>query len=184
MNARELAIRAHRISGMQKLEELYGMICYLRNTPPARVVELGSARGGTFYVWCRLATAYATLVSVDFDRNELDDERMRSFAGPHQRAHLLDMDTHYPDTLRQVTDLVGFVDLLHIDAGHAEEEVRADWEDYSPLLCPGGHAVLHDISDGGPIGQLWGELAKRYWSIKFVEANGNDGWGGIGVLRV
>lgn len=169
---------------MQKLEELYALVCYFQDKPLTRVVELGTARGGTLYVWCQLAGAYATLVSVDFQRTEEDDERMRGFAGPHQRMHLLDMDTHSPDTRRQVEDLVGYCDLLHIDAGHAEEEVRADWQDYRNLLCPGGHAVFHDISDGGPIGQLWSELAHDFWSIEFVERHGNDGWGGIGVLRI
>jgi len=184
MNAREIAVHATRISGMQKLEELCSLISYLAFYPPTRIVELGSARGGTFYVWCEIATSYATIVSVDFAHTEEDIERMASCAGPHQRAHFVTADTHDPNTRRQVEDLVGYADLLHIDAGHAEAEVRADWEDYSPLLCPGGHAVFHDISDGGPIGELWGELAKRYWNIKFIESNGNDGWGGIGVLRV
>jgi cephalosporin hydroxylase len=169
---------------MQKLEELCSLISYLACFPPSRVVELGSARGGTFYAWCEIATAYATIVSVDFAHTEADIERMAGCAGPHQTARFVTGDTHDPNTRRQVEDLVGYVDLLHIDADHSEGAARADWEMYSPLLCPGGHVVFHDISDGGPIGQLWGELAKRYWNIKFIEANGNDGWGGFGVLRV
>ena len=176
--------QAMRISGMQKLEELRAMTRYFEQHPLTRVVELGSARGGTFGLWCDLATSYATLVSVDSDRNETDDERMRSVAGRHQRVHLLEMDTHSPDTLRQVRDLVGYCDLLHIDAGHSQIDVEADWADYSPLVSPGGHVVFHDISDGGPIGELFSRIAKCYWSIEFVEHHGHDGWGGVGIVRL
>jgi cephalosporin hydroxylase len=184
VNAREIAVRATRASGMQKLEELYPLVCYLQLYPPCRIVELGSARGGTFLIWCEVATEYGVIVSVDLEQTEEGVERMRGYAHPHQKAHFVKGDTHDPNIRRQVEDLVGYVDLLHIDADHSEGAVRADWEDYSPLVCPGGLAVFHDISDGGPIGQLWSELAKRFWNVKFIEANGNDGWGGIGVLRV
>jgi cephalosporin hydroxylase len=184
MEVRELAIRATRTSGMQKLEELYPLVCLVSLNPPCRVVELGSARGGTFLIWCKLATEYGVLVSVDIEQAEVDCERMRGFARPHQKVHLVQGDTHDPAIRQQVEDLTGYVDLLHIDADHSEAAVRADWEDYSPLVCPGGLVVFHDISDGGPIGQLWSELAERFWSIKFIAANGNDGWGGIGVLRI
>lgn len=180
MTAREIAVHATRISGMQKLEELYPLISYLQLDPPSRVVELGSARGGTFFAWCQIATAYGVIVSVDTDHS--DREAMESYAGPYQRAHFVTADTHDPYTVKQVSDLIGYADLLHIDAGHSEAEVRADWADYNPLVPPGGRVVFHDIDDGGPIGQLFDELAQRHWSIKFVE--GRDGWGGIGVLRI
>ena len=182
MTAREIAVKAARISGMQKLEELHSLISFLQPNPPSRVVELGSARGGTFFAWCETATAYAVIVSVDIDHR--DEEAMRGHLHPHQAAYFVTGDSHSPDVRRQVGDLVGSADLLHIDADHSEAAVRADWQDYSPLVRPGGHVVFHDISDGGPIGRLWDELARRYWHIKFVEMNGNDGWGGIGVLRI
>jgi cephalosporin hydroxylase len=184
MNARELAVRATRVSGMQKLEELYPLICFVALNPPCRVLELGSARGGTFLAWCELATSYAVIVSVDLEHSDTNVERMQSFVHPNQAAKFVKGDTHDPDIRRQVEDLLGYVDLLHIDADHSEAAVRADWEDYHELLCPGGLAVFHDISDGGPIGSLWSELASKFWNIKFIEANGNDGWGGIGVLRI
>ena len=123
-------------------------------------------------------------MSVDIEHLEEDVERMQGFAHPHQKAHFLQADSHGPNTRRQVEDLVGYCDLLHIDADHSEGAARADWEEYRTLMCPGGHVVFHDISDGGPIGQLWSELAHKHWNLKFIEANGNDGWGGIGVLRV
>lgn len=169
---------------MQKLEELYSLISFVELNPPCRIVELGSALGGTFLVWCEVATEYAVIVSVDFAYTVENTERMRSYLHPHQKGHFIEGDTHDPATRRQVEDLVGYTDLLHIDADHSEGAVRADWEMYSPLVCPGGLVVFHDISDGGPIGDLWSELAHRFWTIKFIESDGNDGWGGIGVLRV
>jgi len=177
-------VRATRISGMQKLEELYSLICFLWLEPPARVVEIGSADGGTFMVWCEIAVSRATLVSVDLVQDDESCERMRGYAKPTQTVRLIKGDSHDPSIRRQVEDSVGHADLLHIDGDHSEAAVRADWADYSPLVRPGGLVVFHDISDGGPIGALWAELSHRFWNVKFVESNGNDGWGGIGVLRI
>jgi len=184
MDARELAVRAARASGMQKVEELFPLISYLALNPPWRVVELGSAAGGTFMVWCEIAKENATLVSVDIAQQEEDCERMRGYAKPRQVVHLVKGDTHDPAIRRHVEDLIGYADLLFIDADHTEAAVRADWADYVPLVCPGGAVAFHDISDGGPIGALWAELSHRFWNVKFVESNGNDGWGGLGVLRI
>ena len=46
MNARELAVRATRTSGMQKLEELYSLICYLFAQP-----TLSDCRAGLRSRW-------------------------------------------------------------------------------------------------------------------------------------
>ena len=128
--------------------------------------------------------SHATLVSVDLVQAEEDCERMQSYAKPKQTIRFVKGDSHDPAIRRHVEDSVGFADLLHIDGDHSESSVRADWADYSPLVRPGGLVVFHDISDGGPIGDLWAELSRLFWNVKFVEANGNDGWGGIGVLRI
>jgi hypothetical protein len=40
---------------MQKLRELAPLIALLRRRPLTVIVEIGTARGGTFYAWCKLA---------------------------------------------------------------------------------------------------------------------------------
>jgi predicted O-methyltransferase YrrM len=39
------------------------------------------------------------------------------------------------------------IDFLFIDADHAYEAVRRDWEDWSPFVRPGGHVALHDSQE-------------------------------------
>jgi predicted O-methyltransferase YrrM len=41
-------------------------------------------------------------------------------------------------------DLVEGIDLLFIDADHAYESIRRDWESWLPRVRPGGHVALHD----------------------------------------
>jgi predicted O-methyltransferase YrrM len=180
--ARDIAERAAHVSGMQKTEELFPLVSYLLLDPPRRVVEIGSAAGGSFLAWCLAAAHDAVLVSVDIAHEE--EDRMRGYGRKDQTVHLVTGDSHDPETRRQVQDIVGnTVDLLFIDAAHFDEDVRADFEDYSPLVRPGGLVVFHDIADQGPIAQLWSELVDRYPSFKFVEDE-NDPWGGIGVLKI
>src|SRR5919197_4990496 len=60
-----LARRAQRHGAMQKLRELAPLLALLRRRSPRVVVEIGTARGGTFYAWCQVADPQAVLVSID-----------------------------------------------------------------------------------------------------------------------
>jgi predicted O-methyltransferase YrrM len=172
-----------RAFGLQKLDELFLAVTYLSLDPPAKVLEVGSAAGGTFLAWCAVAIDEAVLVSVDLQQFDADCELMRSYAQLGQSVHFIRGDSHAPETKRAVQEISETFDFLFIDADHSGPAVRADWADYSPLVRDGGLVAFHDIADGGPIGELWSELSRQYRSVKFVE-NEHDGWGGIGVLKV
>jgi hypothetical protein len=60
-----LARAAQARGAMQKLRELAPLIAVLRRRSLSVVVEIGTARGGTFYAWCKLAEPDALLVSID-----------------------------------------------------------------------------------------------------------------------
>src|SRR5918912_776240 len=60
-----LARRAQRRGALQKLRELAPLVALLRRRAPRVVVEIGTARGGTFYAWCQVAGPDALLVSID-----------------------------------------------------------------------------------------------------------------------
>ncbi|HUS52956.1 MAG TPA: class I SAM-dependent methyltransferase, partial [Thermohalobaculum sp.] len=57
--------------------------------------------------------------------------------------------------LKRSTDAVGDVgermpagiDLLLIDGCHCEACASADWNDYGPMVRPGGYAMFHDIAE-------------------------------------
>src|SRR4029078_2145708 len=58
-----LAIGEH--GGMQRTWELQALVGMVRRLRPARVVEIGSYKGGTLFCWIAVARPDAHIVSVD-----------------------------------------------------------------------------------------------------------------------
>ena len=163
------------------------------------VVEIGTAKGGTFYAWCRIAQARATIVSIDLPGGPFgggytlgDVKRFRKYGRKGQKLYFLRRDSHRGATKKLVTRLVGGrnIDFLMIDGDHRYSGVRRDWEMYAPLVKERGIIVLHDIlfHPGVPackVHRLWNEIKGRYRHKEFVVTEDDRGWGpwgGIGVL--
>jgi predicted O-methyltransferase YrrM len=188
VTAREIAAHALRAGACQKESELALLVAELLRDPPKTVVEIGSAGGGTFLAWCLAADPDAIIVSVDIHDGEEERERMRGYGRQGQAVRMIKGDSHAPDVLRRVRKATGGVDFLFIDGDHSYESVRADFEDYSPLVRPGGLIAFHDITihteaPAVEVSRLWAEIAPCFESMKFVdEADGP--WAGIGVLRM
>lgn len=67
--------------------------------------------------------------------------------------------------LPSVKDILGKkqVDFLHIDGGHSYKVARGDFDNYSPLVRPGGVILIHDIKNPGcEVPKLWAELKEEY----------------------
>ena len=188
--------RARRIGLVQKSEEIAALLKLLRHLRPRFVLEIGTAHGGTFYLWTRVATADATLISVDLPPWERDDpgERhkvsmLRRFARRRQTLHLHRADSHRPDVRDSVVaQLSGHaLDLLFIDGDHTYRGARLDFEWYSRLVRPGGIVAIHDIHPhtqgwGGDVPTLWAEIRDRHPHSELIANAQQDGFG-IGVLR-
>jgi cephalosporin hydroxylase len=93
----------------QEILQLYEMILALR---PRRVVEVGTARGGTLYLWTQAASDDAQIVSIDLPGGPFGGGypacRMpfyRAFRRPQQTLHLLRLDSLSPDVPEQVRAL-------------------------------------------------------------------------------
>jgi cephalosporin hydroxylase len=163
------------------------------------VLEIGTARGGTLFLFTRVAASDAVLVSVDLSSPE--DLRFaggnvrrrrplfEAFALDRQRVHFLVGDSHAADVRARVERRLRGrpVDLLFIDGDHTVEGVRTDFELYRGLVRRGGIIVFHDIVDGVP--EFVGGVPDFWRSIRtsaakeFVEHPGQGGYG-IGVLPV
>jgi FkbM family methyltransferase len=197
MDAVELAQSAVARGAMQKANELAALIELLDGKSPATVVEIGTACGGTLFVWCRIASPEAMIVSIDlpggpFGGGYPQDQvpLLRSYAGPSQAIHLLSMDSALLDTRIEVERLLAGrpIDLLYIDGDHSYSGVRADFLQYARLVRHGGLIVLHDIieSDINPgveVPALWAQLARLYECEEVVHHHPADRWGGFGVIR-
>ena len=195
--ATELASGALLWGALQKPEELEELAAFLQTRPkPRTVVEIGTARGGTLWFWCQLATEDALIVSVDLPGGDFgggytlkDVPRLLGHAEGQQDIQLLAGNSHSQNMLEAVTKLVGDrgVDLLFIDGDHTYEGVKQDWEMYSPLLNDDGIVVFHDIVEHTKIPEcqvdrLWRELKPMYEYEEFCSPE--RGWAGIGVIQL
>jgi predicted O-methyltransferase YrrM len=190
-------LRAYDIGMTQNRAEISSLASLVRELQPSCVVEIGTASGGTLYLWTRLATADATLVSIDLpwpwatEASEVATlEKLRSFRRDRQVLHCLRKDSHASQTHGEVEAAVTGkpVEFLFIDGDHSYEGVRSDFLLYGPLVRPGGLIAFHDTVPhseglGGEVPRFWAEVKAKYAGVDFIETPGQDGFG-IGVIRV
>lgn len=178
-----------------EIEGLYAAVCELR---PRRVLEIGTAKGGSLYLWTQAALEDATLVSVDLPAGDFGGAYptcripfYNAFARSGQRMHLLLADSHDPATRAKVQGLFAQqpIDFAFIDGDHTYEGVKADFLQYGPLVRPGGLIAFHDILPRPDmptiqVDRLWGELRKQYECQELIGPEGSGRKIGIGLLRV
>lgn len=162
-----IALEAYRLLANQRAVELDWLIRKLDGRSLIRVLEIGSQDGGTLFVWSRVAPN-AKILSVDWEGNVRD--------GPWE---VINADSHDPATVQQVRDrFAGPVDFLFIDGDHSYEGVKADWENYSPLVAEGGLIAFHDID--GQCKDFWEAEMRSDRTEEFVDPN--EGTMGIGIV--
>jgi predicted O-methyltransferase YrrM len=168
---------------MQKPVELAGFLDYLAGVSPLRnVLEIGGMRGGSTWLWGRVAERGRPPVVV-VDQFVLDGRL--EHAGDAQ--HVLG-DSHAPETRDEVVGLFDgrTVDLLFIDGDHSYAGTRQDFWTYSPLVRPGGIVALHDtVVPHVDVHQhyvipFWLEVCTQFDHLEFFDPS--EDWGGIGVL--
>lgn len=175
--------------------EIEQLLTVLAKEPPRRVLEIGTAGGGTFFLLTRVATEDAILLSIDLlpapfggGYSKWRGRLIRSFARLRQQVFLLRADSHALETFNHVKELLRGdpLDFLFIDVDHRYEGVKSDFEMYSPLVAKGGLIGFHDIVPGpekdvGGVPIFWQELKQDHPVREFV-ADWKQGGRGIGVL--
>jgi predicted O-methyltransferase YrrM len=161
---------------MQVRSEIDDLLRRLESERPRTLLEIGTANGGSLFLFTRVADDDATIVSVDLPGgsygggySSLRTRLYASFARPRQRLHLLRADSHDRSTRDEVERALAgrSVDFLFIDGDHSLEGVRADFDLYVPLVRDGGTVAIHDIVPGsrelvGGVPQFWREVAEQY----------------------
>jgi len=184
------------IAPNQKEPEILWLLELLAAERPRVVLEVGTDRGGTLFLWTRVASPEALLLSLDIQKMVGRLGRLspfalvrKSFARDRQRIELIDeVDSQDPGTLRRVEAILDgrAVDFLFVDGDHRYEAVRRDFELYSTLVRPGGVVAFHDVSphtapNTEGTARFWAELEQEGETEKHV-ADGPAGYG-IGVYR-
>jgi predicted O-methyltransferase YrrM len=162
---------------------------------PRRLLEIGTAEGGTLFILGRCAAADATLISLDLPAGPYGGGYpiwrgavYKRLALPRQTLHLLRGDSHQEVSLERVRSLLcgARLDFLFIDGDHSYSGVKRDFELYSPLVRPGGLIAFHDITRYPPdfgceVDRFWAEIRNHFRYEELIE-NPDQVGKGIGLL--
>jgi len=193
----EFSFLGMSIAPSQVEQEVSELLSLVRDIKPKTVMEIGSARGGTLFLFTRVASPDAALLSIDLPEGRFGGgypkhmiPLFRSFADKGQSIHLIRADSHSPETLNEVRKVLGrrSLDFLFIDGDHTYEGVRRDFEMYSPLVREGGAIAFHDICPGpaekvGGVPDFWQEISAKQACRSIVKDHRQSGCG-IGVLNL
>lgn len=198
-NSRELAKAAVQHGAFQKISEFRELLKILIKKKPQIIVEIGTARGGTFYSFCRVASPTATLISIDLPDGEFgggytekEMKRISKYALKKQKTHFIRKDSHKSSTKDELKKILNgqLVDFLMIDGDHTYEGVKQDFDLYSDIVKEGGVIAFHDILfhpkvPDCQVDKFWNEIKDEYNSVEFIQRGDDRGWGewgGIGII--
>jgi cephalosporin hydroxylase len=179
----------------QVRSEFENMVKLVQEANPARIMEIGTAKGATLLPWCRIASKQ--VISVDLEGGihgggypPIKQGLYREFTNgrPEVRLDLFQENSQIMATRQKVEAVLGGekLDVLFIDGDHSYIGVKADFDLWSPLVRPGGIVLFHDILPHTKVAhcevdRLWGELKQRYRHQEFIH-DPAQGWAGIGSL--
>jgi predicted O-methyltransferase YrrM len=182
------------ISPVQQRREITELLRMLKGRKLRTVLEIGTDKGGTLFLFSRIASPDATIVSMNLPWSSLNAQCMKyrnllfaKFASRKQTLNLLTANSHEHASLERVKgSLRGQkIDFLFIDGDHSYEGVKKDFEMYAPLVRNGGIIGFHDIAvnrgqKAEPVRDYWKQVKQRH-KHKELEYSGGKGYG-IGIV--
>ena len=186
---------AFSIKTFQVKYEITKLLKILKDLNPKIVLEIGTAGGGTLFLFTRIAKPEATIISVDLPGGYFGGGYAKwkiplyqSFAKRRQKIHLVRANSHTSNTFELVKNILDsrMVDFLFIDGDHTYEGVKRDFNMYSSLVKEGGIIAFHDIAKYPhettcDVNKFWNEIKNDNESLEIIE-DINRNWGGIGVI--
>jgi predicted O-methyltransferase YrrM len=182
----------------QKSAEILSLLKTLASMQPRSICEIGSAGGGSLFLFCQVASPHARILSIDINHTPHQQRAYRQFARNGQRITCLPGDSHADRTVLRVKGLLNEtkLDFLFIDGDHSLAGVSSDFSSYARFVRPGGIIAFHDIvpdfrtrygittgSDVGQVPAFWANLKQNgHKTFEFIEDPQQDGYG-IGLLQ-
>lgn len=179
-----------RISSIQQRSEIMSLAKAVAELKPKIILEIGTARAGTLFIWAHLASS--KVISCDLDDASFRRSVYEAFPPPGSSCKVthLSGDSHTKEFLQKVeAELAGEkVDFLFIDGDHTEVGVEADYNDYHHLVRSGGIIAFHDIIEKQaiPTNQVyhfWKRVKQNAVTEEFINNPEQTGYG-IGIIRV
>jgi len=176
-------------------EEILKLLKILEKIKPKTILEIGTANGGTLFLFSQIASPDAIIISIDLPGGKFGGgypmwkvPLYKSFAKDNQKIYLIRADSHDEKTLRKVKNILGNkkLDFLFIDGDHSYEGVKKDFEMYSKLVKRKRVIALHDIVHHPfvpecQVDKFWKEIKKIYRTREIILSS-NQTWAGIGLI--
>jgi hypothetical protein len=180
----------------QNMIELLGLVNVLRGHKLECVCEIGTFRGGTLFIWCRLAAPDAKIFSIDLPGGaygggytERSVPFFESFCKPGQTLCCLRGDSHQAKLREEFARALNGrqLDFLFIDGDHTYAGVRQDFDDYSPFVRTGGLVAFHDVAPRPDeptiqVDRFWNELKAAHPHAEFIETSPERRQIGLGLI--
>lgn len=155
------------LKAYQHRRAIMGLAQEVSEHAPRTVVEIGSANGGTFYVWNRFFESANEIVSLD-----------KNFPGQRRKffnTFNLEVDTTFIEgdvfeeaTRSKLAAIVDEIDFLYVDPPHSYEAHKEIFDMYSDLVASGGLLGFHDVSHpGSRCPELWSQFENEYKTKTF-----------------
>lgn len=178
------------VSSVQKKSEITRLAKKVQSIKPRIILEIGTCKGGTLFIWSQLASE--KVITCDLFGNEYKSKFHESFPPRNSNCQVISLlgNSHSEEFRNRVIELLEGkqVDFLFIDGDHSEKGIEADFNDYSPLVRPGGLIAFHDIVEKQPIPEnqvyyFWKRVKNNYEYEEFIDNPEQCGFG-IGVIKL
>lgn len=140
----------HQWFCQQHAEEFWSMLDILSKNGTKRVLEIGSAAGGTLPFFDQLVGLGGLVIGMEPDTDggfSAISPKYSSYK-PLSSLNALNGFSWDPRIYQLVIDLVGDqkLDFMFIDGDHTYEGANRDFEYYKPLVREGGIVGFHDVA--------------------------------------
>jgi predicted O-methyltransferase YrrM len=148
--------------------EIMTLLKVLDNKKPKSILEIGTGKGGVFYLFSKVAHKSAKLATVDVHNHSR--KLFSSFERSQQKHLILEGDSSSFETINKIKHYFPQgIDFLFIDGDHAYEGVKKDFENFMPLVNSGGMVAFDDIVEDhhtryGVMSGGWAGDAPKYWN--------------------
>ena len=178
-----------QVGVQQRVEEFCAVAGVLIALQPRHVLEIGVYGGGSFALWCTLASG----TKIGIDSGSIGGpihQRLGDFQARFGDVQLIKGNSHDASTLEQVKGMLAGepLDFLFIDGDHTLQGVEQDYTMYGPLVRPGGWIGLHDITESDYHKKMNAGGSAEHWvhldHPRKISLDWRDPGFGIGVVQV
>lgn len=162
---------------------LYEFVLELK---PKKMLEIGVKTGqSTKTILMAMGNnKFGKLISVDIkNRGDILDA---DYSDLKEYWHLIKGDSSAPETIQSVKDTLEDDEkfsIIFIDGAHKLPIVQLDWDNYEPLLAPGGLLLMHDVTNKNEeVDQVWGKITYPKFCINWGRA-ANGVIPGFGIVQ-